>query len=71
MELCAFGGGVVQTCAEAWRESFCKKELGILSTNKNIPAEEMMQRMAYVLWLKELSRKEIHDEWLARGQPEY
>ena len=71
MELCSIGGGVFETCAEVWREEFCKKELGILSTNKNISAEEKISRMAYVLWLKELSRKEIHDEWLARGQPKY
>lgn len=69
MELCAMGG-VFETRAEAWRESFCKKELGILSTNKNIPTEEKISRMAYVLWLKELDRTEIHEEWLARGQPE-
>ena len=70
MELNSYGG-LVQTCAEAWRESFCKKELGILSTNNNIPVEEKIRRMAYVLWLKELCRPEIHEEWLARGQPKY
>ena len=70
MELNSYGG-LVQTCAEAWRESFCKKELGILSTNNNIPVEEKIRRMAYVLWLKELRRPEIHEEWLARGQPKY